>query len=148
MLYGYSAGRDDGITQIIRRTLLRYTAIPTLVGLIATVVLLPWLIQIVGGGSVDENLAWWMTMAFMIGVVPYLFEKFAGELLTIEGEAKFLATRSTATTYGLSIPLAAVAVFVLNSPVLAIAVNSAASALLAGLFWQRLNSRRPQAWAG
>lgn len=145
VFYGYARGREQASTEL-RRRLLVLTAVPTLSSALLVLAVTPWLVDVLGGGNVDRGLATLLTAAFLVGTLPYLFEKLAGELLTVEGDAGYLAAASTLTTYVLTLPLAALSVLVLGSAFGAFAAGAVGSAVLAVLFWRRLTdvTRRRQ----
>ncbi|MCX6406142.1 MAG: MATE family efflux transporter [Propionibacteriales bacterium] len=137
VFYGYALGREQ-VSAELRRRLLVMTAVPTLSSALLVLAATPWLVDLLGGGSVDRGMAALLTAAFLVGTLPYLFEKLAGELLTVEGDAGYLAVTSTLTTYLLTLPLAALSVLALGSAFGAFAAGAVGSAVLAVLFWRRL----------
>jgi len=74
-----------------------------------------WLVMLFGGGSGDTRLGVVLVLAFFICLLPYFFEAFYGELLTVHQQGALLSVASTIVTYALVIPFAAIAIFVLHS---------------------------------
>ncbi|WP_420365954.1 MATE family efflux transporter [Curtobacterium sp. L3-7] len=138
VLYGYASGRSRSDSRTVLRRVTAYSAVPVLVATIAVPLLAPWLVRLIGGDAIDAGMTTLFVLAYMITALPYFFEKLAGELLTVERAGVVLSVASSVVTYGLTIPLAALAVYVIGSPFLAIASAAIASAVLAVVFWRRL----------
>jgi len=138
---GGHPGSDE--TRRVIRTLLAYAAWPTAVALVATLLTATWLVETFGGSEIDTGLARSLLLAYLFFVPLYFFEQFYGELLTAHGRARLLFVASTAATYLLTIPIAYVAVFEMQSAFLAILGKGVAVALLAPIYWSQFRLRAP-----
>jgi Na+-driven multidrug efflux pump len=141
VFYGYEVGRDATPGQLAERarTLVRWSLLPTAVAVVVVLAVTPWLLDAFGGDDLNRTLAWHMVFAYMISVPMYIFEANYGEMLTVHQHGGLLSGASTVVTYLLAVPLAAVGVFALGSPFVAVAsCIFAATAVVLYLFWQRL----------
>ncbi|MFI8529928.1 MATE family efflux transporter [Streptomyces aquilus] len=143
--YGYRLGKTGPDLPATARTLpstarslLRYAAVPTAVGAVTVALTAPWLVRLFASAGQDELLTRSLLLAFLLTVPAYLLENHYGEILSVHQRGALLATASAVTTYALAIPLAAVGVFVLDSPFLVVASGVLPSAVLAAAFHRSL----------
>ncbi|WP_326782482.1 MATE family efflux transporter [Streptomyces longwoodensis] len=133
VFYSYQVGKQASPGQLRShgRRLLTYTAVPTAAATVVVIALSPWLVQLFGGTKdLDVRLAVMMLLAFMLTVPLYVLEATYTAILTVHQRGTLLSAISTAATYGLTIPLAWVSVFIWKSAFWAIALSGAASATL------------------
>ena len=138
VFYGYAVGRDRAEARDTIRKLHGYSAAPTLIAAVLVLAVSPWLAKLFGGPSIDVGLSVALLCAFFLALPGYFFSAFYGELLSVRQEGAFLSSRSTIVTYGIALPLAAIAVFVFDSAFLAVASGAIAAAILAVMFANRI----------
>ncbi|MFI6080793.1 MATE family efflux transporter [Streptomyces sp. NPDC051217] len=141
--YGYQVGKGATPSELAQRgrTLLWYTAVPTAVGTVLIMACGPWLLQFFGGGEeLDVRLATILLAAFMATMPLYVMEAVYSAVLTIHQRAGLLSVTSTATTYGIMIPLAWYSVFVLESAFWAIALGGiVSSVVIVAVLWRAVH---------
>ncbi|MEV7191434.1 MATE family efflux transporter [Streptomyces sp. NPDC093510] len=140
VFYGYRLGEGEPDLSRTSRLLLRYAAVPTAAGAVLVAVFSPWLVAAFADGQQDTELTRSLVLACLLTVPAYLLEHHFGEILTVHQRGGLLALASTVTNYALAIPLAAVAVFVWDSAVLAVAGALIPSAVLALVFWRAVRN--------
>lgn len=141
--YGYSLGRAEQSLRQTVRTLRRYSMVPTAVVTVAAVVGAPLLVGLFAGAGLDNGLARLLLFAYLLYIPAYFFEQFYGEMLTVHQRGGLLFKSSTVLTYGLTIPMAVLAVGVFESPFWALASKGLPTALLALIFYGTL---RRECW--
>ncbi|MEU5761277.1 MATE family efflux transporter [Nocardia sp. NPDC047648] len=134
VFYCYALGRREADLAGTRRRLLAYSAVPTAVFAVATLLLSGPLVSVFSGAGTDRHLAESVLWAFLIPLPAYLIQAFYGDMLAAHQSGVALSLTSTVTTYVLTIPLAAYSVFVLHSPFLAILACGVEMVVLATLF--------------
>lgn len=134
VFYSYALGRRDGDLAGERRRLLVYSAVPTAVSAVATLLLTGPVIAAFSGTGTDRQLAGNILWAFLIPLPAYLIQAFYGDLLAAHQSGVALSLASTVTTYALTLPFAACGVFVLHSPFLAILSCGLEMVILAAVF--------------
>lgn len=136
--YGYAVGARDTSLPAVARRLLVYTAVPTAVAAGVLLLCSPQTVGVFASAGMDEGLARNLLLAFLLPLPVYVPSAVHGEMLTVHQRGGLLFGASTLTTYLLTIPLAWYAVFVLDSPFLAIACNGVSTAVLAFVFHRAL----------
>jgi len=144
VFYGYELGRDPDSTHRLPGRLVRYSAIPTAVGAVVFLLASPALALLFGGSHIGIGLTVALTCAFFLALFPYFYVGLYGELLSVRQEGAFLSTRSALVTYGLSLPLSAVGVFVLHSAFLAFGFGVIPTSVLAVMFVNRAKRLEPE----
>ncbi|AJE87485.1 integral membrane protein [Streptomyces albus] len=142
--YGYAVGARDTALPAVARRLLVYTAVPTAVAAGVLLLYSPQTVGVFASAGMDQDLARDLLLAFLLPLPVYVLSAVHGEMLTVHQRGGLLFGASTLTTYLLTIPLAWYAVFVLDSPFLAIACNGVSTAVLAFVFHRAL---RRDHWA-
>ncbi|WP_320782032.1 MATE family efflux transporter [Streptomyces sp. CRN 30] len=142
--YGYAVGARDTALPAIARRLLACTAVPTAVAAAVLLLCAPGTVGVFASAGMDQDLARDLLLAFLLPLPVYVLSAVHGEMLTVHQRGGLLFGASTLTTYLLTIPLAWYAVFVLDSPFLAIACNGVSTAVLAYVFHRAL---RRDHWA-
>lgn len=137
IFYGYAMDRSRDEAHEVRRRVLRMSAWPTVIGAVAFLAASPLLVRLLAGPQADLWVVLPLVAAYFLGLLPYFFSGFYGELLMAHQEGAFLSISSTVVTYALVLPLAAAAVFVLNSAFFAIASITLATISTAVLFTRR-----------
>lgn len=143
VFYGYELGRSSGGDALRRtaRTLLGYAAVPTIGMAVMVAIGAPVAVAAFATPEMDRGLTQALLLAFLISVPVYLLQHSFGEMLTVHQRAMLLSTASTVVTYGITIPFAAIAVFLVESPVLAVTGYAISSAVLALVFWRAVRAR-------
>jgi Na+-driven multidrug efflux pump len=136
VFYGYALGasRSTDLADTIRKLRL-YAAVPTAVVTLATLALSPWLVGMFATDGLDQDMARYLLFAYLLYMPAYFFEQFYGEMLTVHQRGGLLFSASTVVTYLLTVPMAWYALFVLESPFLAVASKGLSTAVLALMFW-------------
>ncbi|WP_449064276.1 hypothetical protein [Planomonospora algeriensis] len=125
--------------------------VTTLIGTLGTealaacVVAAPWLVAAFATPEMDRGLARLLLFGFLIAVPVYLLQHSFGEMLTVHQRAKLLSAASTAVRYGITVPFAAVAVFLLESPFLAVTGYAVSSPMIALIFWRAVEGHHREA---
>ena len=132
--YGYALGASSAESGSVARRLLKFSAAPTLVVALLALAFGPLLVELLGGPEVEAALAFQLSCAYLLLVPAYLFEQFHGDLLTVHQRSTMLSAWSSGATWLLTIPLAALSVFIWGSAFLAIVSKGAAMFLLALAF--------------
>lgn len=142
VFYGYELGRssDGDVLRRTARTLLRYATVPTAGVAVLVAAGAPVAVAAFTTPEMDRGLTQALLLAFLISVPAYLLQHSFGEILTIHQRGTLLATASTVVTYGITIPFAALAVFVLKSPFLAVTSYAVSSVVIALVFWRAVRT--------
>jgi Na+-driven multidrug efflux pump len=143
VFYGYAVGREDPGRARIVRTLLNYAAVPTACAALVVVAISPWLVEAFASPGLDRGLTRMLLLAYLLYLPAYLLDQSFARMLTVHQRGAVLSTSSTLATYLLTIPLAWVAVFVLDSAFLAVACSGAAITVQAVAYWRTLRSELP-----
>lgn len=137
--YGLDLKADPIRNKETIRTLMFYSAIPTLVALALACISSRFLIAIFGTKGADLDFAQLLLFAYLAFVPVYFFEHFFGEILTAHRRGAILFWWSTLATYSITIPFAYLAVFHWQSALFAIACKGIAICLLAVVYWVSLH---------
>lgn len=130
-------------TQKVIKQLMNYAAWPTAIALVMTLAAKSSLVQLFGGNEIDTSLASNLLLAYLIFVPIYFLEQFYGELLTAHTRSGLLFKTSTMATYLITVPIAYLAVFHLDSAFLAILGKGISVALLAVIYGSQFHMRAP-----
>lgn len=135
--YGYVGKSARPVLVRTFRTVMAYSGVTTAVTTVLVLLCSPWLIRGFSAEGLDHSMALTMFLAYMISMPVYFFDQILARFLTVHQRGRVLFAVSS-LTYVVGIPLAWGAVFVLDSPFLAIASRGVVFALSAAFFWRVL----------